>query len=215
MYNLSIKTWWIISLVFLIQYYGESQKVIQDVILIDIQPFEVRMTEDGNIIDTLKYLPDYFKEYETRKEKKQNAREPLFIAAQGNEPKVQDTPIPEVKVNIKELVSIAETADFQVQTDFPDQYNVFFDQGKATLTYEGIAVLDQLAAHLLSQPQISVIAITFFYEPVTIAQLLSQRRRDACVSYLKIKGVNVDEQVVKGSISQSQVNKVYFGLKSR
>ncbi|HAY72099.1 MAG TPA: hypothetical protein DCX89_09440, partial [Saprospirales bacterium] len=73
MYNLSIKTWWIISLVFLIQYYGESQKVIQDVILIDIQPFEVRMTEDGNIIDTLKYLPDYFKEYETRKEKKQNA----------------------------------------------------------------------------------------------------------------------------------------------
>jgi len=215
MYKLSIKTWWIIPLVFLIPYYGESQKIIQDVILIDIQPFEVRMTEDGNIIDTLNYLPDYFKEYEARKDKKPIAQEHLYIAKQTNEPKVQDIPIPEVKVNIKETVQIAETAELQEPTDFPDQYNVFFDQGKATLTHEGIAVLDQLATHLLSQPDISVIAITFFYEPVTIAQLLSQRRRDACVSYLKIKGVNVDEQVVKGSINQSQVNKVYFGLKSR
>lgn len=217
MYNLSIKTWWISTFLILIWYVGNSQKIIQDVILIDIEPYEVRMTEDGKILDRINYLPDYFKDYEARRGKNYVVPASNIIAAQPLETeefRVVDPPIPEVKVTIKETVELEEQAVF-VEKSFPNQYNVFFDQGKATLSNDGIKVLDLLAEHMLSQPDVNVIAITFFYEPVSIAQLLSQRRREACISYLKIKGVDVDEHVVKGSISQSQVNKVYFGLKSK
>jgi outer membrane protein OmpA-like peptidoglycan-associated protein len=217
MYNLSIKTWWISTLFILIWYAGNGQKIIQDVILIDIEPYEVRMTEDGKILDRINYLPNYFKDYEAKKGKTYMLPESNIIVAQSlgkEELPSEDPPIPEVKVNIKETIEL-EKQEVVVEKSFPNQYNVFFEQGKATLSNDGINVLDQLAEHMLSQPDVNVIAITFFYEPVTIAQLLSQRRREACISYLKIKGVDVDEHVVKGSISQSQVNKVYFGLKSK
>ncbi len=215
MYKLSIKTWWIICLFLFFYNSGQGQRIIQDVILIDVEPYEVRMTEKGKIIDRLNYLPDYFKEYEARKGKTPATVETPDLAVQTPETHAGNQMIPEVKVTIKETAELENAQKPEEEFNFPNQYNIFFEQGKATLTNESISVLDQLANHLLSQPNISVIAITFYYEPVTIAQILSQRRRDACISYLKIKGVDVDEQVVQGSISQSQVNKVYFGLKSK
>jgi outer membrane protein OmpA-like peptidoglycan-associated protein len=192
---------------------AQEDRVIRDVVLLNIEPYEVLMNEDGDIIARVRHLPDYLKSTEELKK----TRVATEIASR--EPKRQMGG--DVNPSIVKSVSESEAENTQMQT-FPennpddrateDFYEVVFAKGTATLSSQAITVLNELAAVLNNDPGKKIQVFGFKNEPAMVASLLAKRRQEACIAYLRIKGVDVDGQVTKGSVTEGVSNKIVFGF---
>jgi len=202
----SINIIFAIAILFSSTAYGQERRIIRDVILLNVQPYEVLMTENGDVVAKLKHIPNYMEsdivipKIETKssvipatKVKKQ-----VMIAQEEPETKKYVAP--------KRLVS---KPNFE---SFKEYYEIDFTKGTATLSSSVLKTLNELADVLKSNPDKKVQVFGFENESPIVASLLSKRRIDACVTYLKIKGVAVHNQVFKGSITKGTTNKVVFGF---
>jgi len=196
--------------VFLLASYSmtaQHQRTIRDVVLLNVEPFEVLMTENGEIITKIRHIPNYL-----NLEKKIQA---LSIKSEiALNPKVES----QKEVIAADIVSPFKKIEKRVvsQTvpngNFKEYYEIEFTPGTATLSSRAIASLNELATVLQSNPDRKVQIFGFQNEAPLLASLLSKRRRDGCVAYLKIKGVNTREQLRLGSITKGANNKIVFGF---
>jgi len=192
---------------------AQDQRVIRDVILLDRQPFEVLMSENGDILSKIRHLPDYLRSPELVPKQVTRSDEPLAEKTPRVKPQeIEDSPeqssVPLVKLQPARQIVAPVTA----QGEFKEYYEINFTAETATLSSTAISTLNELAIILNANPSQRVQVFGFQNESPLIAMLLSKRRRDACIAYLKIKGVRVDKQITRGSITQGVTNKIVFGL---
>lgn len=209
MNKILIFSWLTLALIFTGQINAQEQRVIKDVVLLNIEPYEVLMTESGNIITKVRHLPNYLKTHDVVRRQKvdtkivpksQKAKEDQLIAK-------NDRVIVEPEVKVNELTSV----QVPLRT-YKDHYEVNFARGTATLSGEAISILNELAEVLKADPSQNIQVFGFQNESPMVASLLSKRRQDACIAYLSIKGVAVRKQISKGSVTPGTNNKIVFGF---
>jgi hypothetical protein len=186
---------------------AQRQRVIRDVVLLDREPYEVLMSENGDIISRIMHLPNYLTSAGFI-EQQVTSDEPLV---KSNEQKVD-----EINQDLAKNIIVPKNArvvkPVTKSPEYKDYYEIEFAQGTATLSAKSIAILNELAKMLHANPNQKVQVFGFQNESPIIALLLSKRRRDACIAYLKIKGVRIDRQISKGSITEGANNKIVFGF---
>jgi len=186
---------------------GQEARIIRDVVLLNIEPYEVLMTEKGDILSKIRSIPDYLTSDKVIK--KESNKSEIAIShdvASKEETKAENILTSYTK---KEKRTISPVINNEIRRDY---FEVEFIQGTATLTSKAISTLNELASILKSNRQQSVQIFGFQNESPQIASLLSKRRRDACVAYLKIKGVKTRDQLSLGSITRGTNNKIVFGF---
>jgi len=161
----------------------DDNEPLQRVILLNSDPWEVLLARDGEIIAKLKYLPFYF-EHTKYKQKPEKSR---FITR--NKPK-------------ESAATFTEPLK-----DFGD---IYFLPGSALLRKKQIQLLNNLANILKAGKDKKITLLGFTNEPDMIASILGKRRMDAVITYLKIKGVDVDRQVERGSTVKGVNSKVVY-----
>ena len=187
--------------------HAQNDRVIRDVVLLNVEPYEVLMTMNGDIVAKIRHMPDYLKSAELVPAK---SIDPEILAE--HDPSFDDVPPTELSQN-------QTTAPAQVKAPMtpeviiaPGHYEVLFAKGTATLSADGLQTLNDLATELKSDPEKKVQLFGFRNESAMVASLLTKRRQDACISYLKIKGVHVDKQVLRGNVTEGTSNKIVFGF---
>ena len=189
-----------------IQSYGQNQRVIRDVVLLNVEPYEVLMTEEGDILSKIRHLPNYLKSAQ-KVEKKVIKSE---IASKVEE---ESKTLAKAEAKSEKTNQFKEKRITRAQSvDFKDHYEIKFNDRTATLTNVALKTLDELSTFLKTNPDQKVQVFGFENESPQLAALLSKRRRDACIAYLKIKGVRVEDQIIRGSITKGTYNKIVFGL---
>ncbi len=169
-----------------------DKNIVQNVVLINSMPWEVLMSKDGEILAKLKYLPNYLKGYDLNWEKDTNFEPPIPVKVQAQ-----------------------KTMHSDIQNDFVNSAKnseIFFHVGSALLKSKQIQQLNELAQQLNSNPSMVVRLFGFTHEPETRSSILGKRRMDAVKAYLKIKGVDVDRQIVRGSNVEGENNKIVFAF---
>ena len=212
MKQLMIHTALIFTLLYSVNLFAQEQRVIRDVVLLNVEPYEVLMTTNGDILSRIRHLPDYLKSLETIERQFVNtelaSREAKReIPGEINTQKATQNEEPQNQVNNIEVVPF--TAEAIPKTG---HYEVIFSKGTATLTSKAIQTLNLLAEELKQNPDQRIQVFGFKNESPMVASLLAKRRQDACVAYLRIKGVDVENQVSKGSVTQGTSNKIVFGF---
>ena len=168
-----------------------EKNVVQNVVLINSMPWEVLMSRDGDILAKLKYLPDFLKGYDVNWEKDTNYEPPVPIVNKA----VQNNDVANWQNNFNQDNKISE---------------IYFHVGSALLKNKQIHELNVLAQKLNSNPSLVFRLFGFVHEPETRASILGKRRMDAVIAYLRIKGVDVDRQVIRGNVVNGQNNKIVF-----
>ena len=174
---------------------GKNDKnVVQNVVLINSMPWEVLMSKGGDILAKLKYLPDFLKGYDVNWEKDTN----------------YEPPVPIVNKQVQNNNTFNRQNDFNKENKFPE---IYFQVGSALLKNKQIQELNELAQKLISNPSLVYRLFGFVHEPETRASILGKRRMDAVMAYLRVKGVNVDRQVIRDNVVNGQNNKIVFASK--
>lgn len=195
-----------------VQLNAQQQRVIKDVVLLNVEPYEVLMTEEGNIITKVRHLPNYLNSLELIEDQKVETG----IVARSSEERI----IPGEVALVKEKYSPETRSDDQdipvidkpAAPLFEDHYEVSFTKGTATLSDRAITTLNELANILNQNPEQKIQVFGFKNEEPMVASLLAKRRQDACIAYLRIKGVNIESQITKGSVTDGTSNKIVFGF---
>ena len=209
MNKILIFSWLALALIFTGQISAQEQRVIKDVVLLNIEPYEVLMTESGNIITKVRHLPNYLKTYDVIERQKvdtkivpksQKAKNDQLIAK-------KEMVIEDEAFKVKEEAPVKESLK-----TYRDHYEVNFAKGTATLSGEAISILNELAEVLKADPSQNIQVFGFQNESPMVASLLSKRRQDACIAYLSIKGVAISKQISKGSVTPGTNNKIVFGF---
>lgn len=202
----------IVTMFMTVQLSAQKQRVIKDVVLLNVEPYEVLMTDEGDIIAKIRHLPNYLITPDVIQQQRVNteiaSREPKREIP-GNVKKVEE------KSNISDSSEVALTEPSVYSPTInkaKGHYEVNFVKGTATLSNEAISILNDLAQVLKQNPDRKIQVFGFKNESPIIASLLSKRRQDACIAYLRIKGVNIDQQVRKGSVTDGVSNKIVFGF---
>jgi hypothetical protein len=189
-------------------YYGYSQtnsdklknNVFKRVILIDAVPTEVLMNKNGDILAKLNVLPDYLKAYETQDSiiDISNVRteditlvETSIIADNNNEV------IPEAP---KENLSFNNNSNLEIK----------FKGGTAYIDPPQIQILNSMINELTLGRTKAIKLFGFVNEPDYRSAILSQRRMEAILAYMKVKGVDIDSKVIVGSSVSGQNTKIVF-----
>ena len=212
MKQLMIYTTLIFTLLCSVNLFAQQQRVIKDGVLLNVEPYEVLMTPNGDILSKIRHLPDYLKSLEKIERQFVNTE----LASREVKREVPGT------INTKELTSDEVTQDKLNENEVvpfaaeaipkTGHYEVIFSKGTATLTSLALNTLNKLAEELKQNPDQRIQVFGFKNESPMVASLLAKRRQDACVAYLRIKGVDVDNQVSKGSVTQGTSNKIVFGF---
>jgi hypothetical protein len=182
-------------------YFGYSQtnsdkvknNVFKKVILIDAVPTEVLMNRNGDILAKLNVLPDYLKAYETQDS----------IIDISNV-KIENTSVAENLQAEKELVK--ENLSFKSNTNL----EIKFKGGTAYIDPSQIQILNDLIYHLNSGSIQAIKLFGFINEPDYRSGILAQRRMEAILAYMKVKGVDIDNKVILGNSVSGQNNKIVF-----
>ncbi|MEZ4906360.1 MAG: hypothetical protein R2771_01650 [Saprospiraceae bacterium] len=191
----------IVSLLFLfISYIGFSQSysddlnknVVQKVILINASPYEVLMNQNGDVIAKLNYLPDYFKTFENGE--------------------VDLDSLPDIstmkKVDLTKFEEDNNPIKFNDDDSSENQIDIFFKGRTALLQKDEIKKLNQII-NALNSGQINTIKLYgFANEPEYRLSILSERRFESILAYMKIKGVDIDQKVIEGNTVAGQSNKI-------
>lgn len=202
----------VFSLLFTVQINAQNNRVIKDVVLLNIEPYEVLMNDQGDIIAKIRHLPDYLNSKEEFKGEKVNTEVAVREAKREVPGGVSDVAVKAIEPQQDETDS-GEPAVFQPTIIKANgYYEVNFSKGTATLSNKAINILNELAQVLKEQPDKKIQVFGFKNEPAIVAALLSKRRQDACIAYLRIKGVDIDRQVRKGSVTEGASNKIVFGF---
>jgi outer membrane protein OmpA-like peptidoglycan-associated protein len=202
----------VMSLLFTVQINAQNTRVIKDVVLLNIEPYEVLMNDKGDIIAKVRHLPDYLKSSDDYKGEKVNtevAQREGKRDIPGGISDVAVKPMEEKQVQ----ANVGEEVEYQPTVIKANgHFEVNFAKGTATLNNKAIATLNELAQVLQQYPEKKIQVFGFKNEPAIVASLLSKRRQDACIAYLRIKGVDIDRQVRKGSVTEGASNKIVFGF---
>lgn len=199
----------VVLLLLSVWYIGHSQtnsdrlknNVVKKIILIDQVPTEVLMNKNGDILAKLNVLPDYLKKYE-----------------------VQDSviDISNVKVESSEVLNTAIVANetphapIIAETSAPVNYEmnssinpeIKFKNGTAFIDPSQIGILNNLIVQINSGLISNVKLYGFINEPAYRSSILSQRRIEAILAYMKVKGVDIDSRVIVGNSVNGQNNKI-------
>jgi len=176
---------------------SESVKnsVVKNVVLLNESPWEVLMSKNGDILAKLKSKPEYLKGYE------QGAKSPIRSKDINSDVQiVKVAPKPEVE---NTLIS----RDVAINNSHKE---IVFKVGSALLSNKDINFLNGIAAELKNNPNTKIKLFSFGSEPSYRFYILSKRRLDAVLGYLKIKGVDIDNQIVVGSKVKGVSNKIVF-----
>lgn len=199
----------VILLLLSVWYIGHSQtnsdrlknNVVKKIILIDQVPTEVLMNKNGDILAKLNVFPDYLKKYEVQdsvidiSNVKVDSSEKLNIAIVANE-----TPNTSI---------IGETA-IPVNYDLNSSINpeIKFKNGTAFIDPSQIGILNNLIVQINNGLISNVKLYGFINEPVYRSSILSQRRIEAILAYMKVKGVDIDSRVIVGNSVNGLNNKI-------
>lgn len=199
----------VLLLLLSVYYIGNSQansdrlknNVVKKIILIDQVPTEVLMNKNGDILAKLNVLPDYLKKYE-----------------------VQDSviDISNVKVDSSQILNTIivskETSNASViaESTTPANYEmnssinpeIKFKIGTAFIDPSQIGTLNNLIVQINNGLISNVKLYGFINEPVYRSSILSQRRIEAILAYMKVKGVDIDNKVIVGNSVNGQNNKI-------
>lgn len=171
--------------------------VVKKVILIETNPWEVLMSLNGDVLAKLKHKPNYLKGYDADWKKTEEF-------SNSNLVKVVPTK--------KEKVALAskETLKFSDAPMKSEVKEIFFSTGSALLRSNEIALLNNIALKLKENRILKYKLFGFNSEPDYRFHILAKRRMDAVLGYLKIKGVDINRQIIVGSSVNGENNKVVF-----
>ncbi len=182
-----------------------NENVVKNVVLINKNPWEVLMTKNGDILAKLKDVPDYLIGFEKDSDlniaKEMNGEKPQIVLSK---PVVTAT---ETKSASKERVISNE--DFNSKMS-DDRLEVVFNLGSALLNSNQISLLNEISKQLVSNRNLKYNIFGFNSEPEYRFYILSKRRMDAVLSYLKVKGVDIDNQIIVNSSVKGKNNKIVF-----
>jgi len=185
-----------------------SKDVVKNVVLINKSPWEVLMTRNGDILAKLKDIPDYLKGFE------ENPNAPVVDNLSYPETIVKSTPvtISELRSNPRDVAIPGENEMKRPDTpDFEDtRLEVVFNLGSALLTSNQINFLNSISSRLIADKSLKFNLFGFNSEPEYRFYILSKRRMDAVLSYLKVKGVDIDKQIIVNSSIKGKNNKIVF-----
>ncbi|MGE5354746.1 MAG: hypothetical protein ACM3PT_00770 [Deltaproteobacteria bacterium] len=184
-------------------YYGFSQSnsekvknnVFKRVILIDAVPTEVLMNRNGDILAKLNVLPDYLKKFESQDS----------IIDISNV-KIEEAPVTESNT----IIASAETNSPDFISKENPELEIKFKGGTAYIDPPQIQILNNIISKLNSGLIQNVRLYGFVNEPAYRSSILSQRRMEAVLAYMKVKGVDIDTKVVVGSSVSAMNNKIVF-----
>jgi hypothetical protein len=190
-------------------YIGNSQSnsdrlknnVVKKIILIDQVPTEVLMNKNGDILAKLNVLPDYLKKYEVQDS-----------VIDISNVKVESTEILNTTIVANETSAssgIFETSN-PVNSDLNSSNNqeIKFKIGTAFIDPSQISILNDLINQINNGLISNIKLYGFINEPVYRSAILSQRRMEAILAYMKVKGVDIDNSVVIGNSVNGQNNKI-------
>jgi len=161
-------------------------ETIRKVVLLNSTPWEVLMNRDGEILAKLHYLPNYFSNKNIGYDKRK-----MYSYVQNAS-------------NRKDEITDADIKGFG---------DIYFLPGSALLRKKQINILNKLAEILKRDRNKKIVLLGFTNEPVMIASVLGKRRMDAVITYLKIKGVDIANQVERGSTAKGVNNKIAYIFK--
>ena len=175
---------------------NDNAQTIRRVVLLNSNPWEVLMSRNGEIMAKLKYLPDYFDSVDEKWKKEwQEEKKDIYPEVVNSETQYQNT-------NNEDVNSAEEFGD------------IYFLSGSALLRKKQIQTLNKIAKKLKENKNLQLKLLGFTNEPDLIATVLGKRRMDAVVTYLKIKGVDIDNQVKRGSTVKGVNSKVVYFFKN-
>lgn len=178
-----------------------NKNIIKKVILIDNAPYEVLMNSNGDIVAKLSYLPDYLKAFE----------EGTITLDSLNELEDSDNLKKIDLTDIHSEVAIQTTntkLDSKSETLIGDKVDITFKGSTALLESEQIKILNDVIVNLKSGNIKSIKLFGFVNEPEYRSAILSERRMQAIMAYLKIKGIDIDKMVQNQNTVEAHNNKV-------
>jgi len=183
-----------------------SKDVVKNVVLINKNPWEVLMTKNGDILAKLKDIPDYLKGVE------ENPIAPVAANPLYTETIVKSTLVTVSKPNSNDVAVLKENKINRPDTpDIKDaRLEVVFNLGSALLTSNQINLLNSISSRLIADKSLKFNLFGFNSEPEYRFYILSKRRMDAVLSYLKVKGVDIDNQIIINSSVKGKNNKIVF-----
>ncbi len=177
-----------------------NKNVVKNVILINTNPWEVLMSRNGDILAKLKNMPNYLKTYETGSTKST----PIT-------PVNNDVAVVRKKESIPaDDVSSSKVINNKVSPVVQNKLQVTFKLGSALLSSEGITFLNKIVSELNIDRSLKYNIFGFNSEPEYRFYILSKRRMNAVLSYLKVKGVDIDKQIIVNSTVKAKNNKIVF-----
>ncbi len=177
-----------------------NRELINNIILINSSPWQVLMDSQGDILSKLSQKQRYLEGYEQDFYILQNQdREDSNFVSQDYSGEVAS---PTSFQEVKNKVFLAESErDLEVN----------FKKGSATIIESDIRVLNIIAKDLQNNPSKKFKVFSFNNEPVNRYYILSQRRLDAVLKYLSIRGVDTQSQLILVNSSvRGQSNKIVF-----
>lgn len=199
----------VVLLLLSVWYIGHSQtnsdrlknNVVKKIILIDQVPTEVLMNKNGDILAKLNVLPDYLKKYEVQDS-----------VIDISNVKVENSEVLNTAIVVNETPNapiIAETAapvNYEMNSSINPE--IKFKNGTAFIDPSQIGILNNLIVQINSGLISNVKLYGFINEPVYRSSILSQRRIEAILAYMKVKGVDIDSRVIVGNSVNGQNNKI-------
>ena len=176
-----------------------DRSVVKNVVLINTNPWEVLMSKNGDVLAKIQHLPNFLKGYE----KSEIKVEDVVIKEELKIVKAETTPV----VNAGFVKNIVEVSMEESPQDIKE---VFFNVGSALMRFSQISLLDEIAVSLNENKNLKFKLYGFSNEPEYRSHILSKRRFDAVLAYLKIKAVDIDKQIIVGSSVSGENNKIVF-----
>lgn len=185
-----------------------NNNVVKNIVLINKMPWEVLMSKNGDILAKLKDIPEYLKGYEKstplNEIKPTPIKEKTVIASSEVKTEVYKT--------YKETPSNIKKANHEESKYDSERLEVGFSLGSALLRDKQISFLNGIADRLNSDPNLTFKLFSFNREPDYRYYILSRRRVEAVLGYLKVKGVNINDQIIVKSTVKGKNNKIVFGV---
>jgi outer membrane protein OmpA-like peptidoglycan-associated protein len=175
-----------------------DKDVVKNVVLINSAPWEVLMSKNGDILAKLTYLPDYLKGYDIDWKNNTNFEPAIPLANNTNH-----------KKQIKALEKRYQNVDLSGLDKIKE---IYFSVGSALLSNKAINDLNNIALELNSNKNKVLRLFGFIHEPESRYSILGRRRMDAVIAYLKIKGVDIDNQIIRGNNVKGENNKIVFAF---
>ena len=155
------------------------------------------MSQNGDVLAKLKHKPNYLKGHDAEWKK-------IKTVSNSNIAKVAPPKKEKIVLEPKEVLRFS---DAPLKSEVQE---VFFGTGSALLRSNEITFLNNIALKITQNKNLKYKLFGFNSEPDYRFHILAKRRMDAIMGYLKIKGVDLNKQIVVGSSVNGENNKVVF-----